>query len=351
MTDPLTWSISLGRWAGIQVRIHVILAAYLAVRLLDAALDTGMPVRQTAAWLGLLLLALALHELGHVAMAVWYGSEPEEIRLWPLGNFVGPAAPRASQAPETVPIAIAGLATSLVLALAAAITLNVMHAQMVFNPCGNAEGTGAPLLADGKTFATAFSPQWWVGWFGYLNWVLFVANLIPALPFDDGRVIRAWTEGPSRDNLVALLAARGIALVLLVAGLIRIFMAVHGGLPLILLAVLIFWLSRQETRMLEEGGYFDETVFGYDFSQGYTSLEAGPATVRPAREGALRRWRRRRSDLRRRRRAAQEAADESRMDEILAKLHREGRSALTDEEQRFLVRVSARYKNRPRSSG
>ena len=37
------------------------------------------------------------------------------------------------------------------------------------------------------------------------------------------------------------------------------------------------------------------------------------------------------------------------MDEILDKLHREGRSALTDEEYRFLVRVSSKYKNRPRS--
>jgi hypothetical protein len=61
----------------------------------------------------------------------------------------------------------------------------------------------------------------------------------------------------------------------------------------------------------------------------------------------LRRWRR--SSDRRRRREAREAAEELRMDEILAKLHREGRAALSDEEQRFLVRLSARYKNRPRS--
>ena len=31
------------------------------------------------------------------------------------------------------------------------------------------------------------------------------------------------------------------------------------------------------------------------------------------------------------------------MDEILEKLYREGRPALTDEEHRFLVRVSAKY--------
>ena len=43
---------------------------------------------------------------------------------------------------------------------------------------------------------------------------------------------------------------------------------------------------------------------------------------------------------------AREAAEERRMDEILDKLHREGRGALSDEENRFLVRVSVRFRNR-----
>ena len=89
--------------------------------------------------------------------------------------------------------------------------------------------------------------------------------------------------------------------------------------------------------MYEDGGFFDDGVFGYDFSEGYTSLEASAAKVRPYRESALKRWRRRRSDLRRRRRQAKEAAEERRMDEILAKVHREGQSALTDEEANALL--------------
>ena len=121
------------------------------------------------------------------------------------------------------------------------------------------------------------------------------------------------------------------------------------GLTLIALAVLIELFVRIEARMLEDGGYFEDGVFGYDFSEGYTSLESGAAKVRPYRESALKRWRRRRSELRRQRRIAREAAEEKRMDEILEKLHREGRSALTDEEHRFLVRVSTRYRNRTKT--
>ena len=43
-----------------------------------------------------------------------------------------------------------------------------------------------------------------LGWFGYLNWVLLLANLIPALPFDGGRMLRAVLASTSvvaaRDN-------------------------------------------------------------------------------------------------------------------------------------------------------
>jgi hypothetical protein len=132
-----------------------------------------------------------------------------------------------------------------------------------------------------------------------------------------------------------------------VIGLVRwVYYQKPGGPEVLALAVMIELLVRAEARALEDGGFFDDGMFGYDFSQGYTSLDAGAATVRPPREGALKRWRRRRSEVRRRRREAAELADEQRMDAILEKLHREGRAALSDEEQRFLVRVSARYRKR-----
>jgi stage IV sporulation protein FB len=47
---------------------------------------------------------------------------------------------------------------------------------------------------------------------------------------------------------------------------------------------------------------------------------------------------------------AREMAEERRMDEILEKIYREGRAALSDEENRFLVRVSARYRNRTKNT-
>jgi Zn-dependent protease len=354
-TDPLTWSpINLGRWFGVQVRVHIFLVIFAAVALLGAAIGSHR-VAQTAGWLGLLVLALAAHELGHAAMAAWLGCEPEEVRLWPLGNMVGPAPSGRSN--DNILVALAGPAASAAMVLAAAVALNALNAQFVWYPFGNPDDSGAPMvLGADKKFApaVAFSAAWWVGWFGYLNWVIMLANLLPALPFDGGRVLRAYLAHTSvataRDSMIAPYMARGWGIVLFASGLIRLLVWGKGdGLTLVGLAILIEWMVRAEARVLEDGGFFDDGVFGYDFSEGYTSLEAGTAKVRPYRESALRRWRRRRSELRRQRRAAREAAEERRMDEILEKLHREGRPALTDEEHRFLVRVSAKYRNRPRA--
>jgi hypothetical protein len=260
-------------------------------------------------------------------------------------------APRSS---EHFLVALAGPVASGSLFLSIAVSLHLFTgAWFVWNPFGNLEDAGAPTLAGG-TLAAPLSPIWIVGWFGYLNYILFLANLLPALPFDGGRMFRAYLSSTqvisSRDNIYAPWTARGTAAILFLIGVVRlVFRWRSDGLTIIMLAFLIELMVRSESRMLEDGGYFDDGVFGYDFSEGYTSLENSASKVRPYKESALRRWRRRRSELRRQRRMIREAAEERRMDEILDKLHREGRASLTEEENRFLVRVSTRYRNRQKT--
>ncbi len=358
MSDPLTWSpISLGRWFRTPVRVHIALIIFVASTLLLAAVQAASDgalqhLSRTACWLGLLLIALAVHEIGHAVAAYWLECDQDEVHIWPLGSLVGPShSPRSS---EHVLVALAGPLTSAALFLAAALVVHLFfHAQFVFS-FGNADDAGAPRMADGKSLATPLSPLWIVGWFGYLNYLLMLANVLPALPFDMGRAFRAHLSSTSaistRDNIYAPWTARATAAVVVLVGLVRLIAYQRlDGLTIIVLAIVIEFLVRIEARSLEDGGYFEDGVFGYDFSEGYTSLESSAPKVRPSRESAVKRWRRRRSELRRQRRVAREAAEEARMDEILEKLHRDGRSALTDEEHRFLVRVSARYRNRTKS--
>jgi Zn-dependent protease len=351
MTDILTWSINLGRWSGVQVRIHYFLVFFAIGRLLNAAIAPEQDVLPTLCWLLILLVVLALHELGHVGMALIQRVEPDDIRLWPLGNFVIPASLNRSN--DNLPVALAGIVTSGLLAIFSAVILALAGARMVFNPFGDGFDAGAPyFLTAGLPRVGFFHPLWFVGWFGYLNLVVFLTNLIPALPLDGGRVLRLIlarsSVGITRDNPYAQWTGHGFALILALAGLIRMFRSFSDGLTLFGLALLIELIVRSETRIMEDGGFFDDGVFGYDFSEGYTSLESSAAKVRPYRESALKRWRRKRSELRRQRRIAREAAEERRMDEILEKLHQQGKASLTDEENRFLVRVSNKLRNKPR---
>jgi hypothetical protein len=353
MTDLLSWSIDLGRWAGSRIRVHCTLV-YFAILSLLAGITADTPrFWPTLAWLGVLLVVLVLHELGHLVAAAWRESDAEDVQLWPLGNFLGPSGARSHEDPW---VSAGGLVVSGTLALASFVGLWLFGARMVVSPFGAWPDAGAPYLMHVKDTpqATALTPIWYAGWFGWLNWVVFVANLcLPALPFDMGRIVRATVARPglgvSRDAMIAPWMAHVAAAVLGLVAVVRLVVAQRAdSFNLIVLALAIEMFVRAEARMMEDGSFFDDGVFGYDFSEGYTSLEASTAKVRPHRESALRRWRRRRSEQRKQRLAAQFAAEDRRLDEILDKLHRHGKASLTDEENRFLVRVSAKIKKRPR---
>ena len=355
MSDLLSWSpIHLGRWFGTTVKVHISLIFFVASVLITAPLEPGRGtmvghLEQAVAWSALFLLALAVHEAAHAFAADRFDCETEEVHVWPLGNLAAPTStPRGINAMTAM---IAGPFASGAVALICAAWLGfAWDAQFAWNPLGKEMDVGAPWIA-GKAKAEPMSGPWLIGWFGHLNYLLFLANLLPALPFDGGRLFRWFLAnsslGATRDGMIAPWTARATAAILFLVGAVRLLVGQRwDGLTIILLAVLIEMFVRSESRMMEDGGYFDDGVFGYDFSEGYTSLEAGAAKVRPFRESALKRWRRRRSEQRRQRRIMQEVAEERRMDEILDKIHREGRSSLTDEENRFLVRVSARFRNR-----
>jgi hypothetical protein len=119
-------------------------------------------------------------------------------------------------------------------------------------------------------------------------------------------------------------------------------------LPLIIMAIYLYFSARREAqRGDDEAG--DDDLFGYDFSQGYTSLERHTPPAQQAQPGLLRRWLEQRRQIRERRLRELEAEEERRVDEILIRIKESGRESLTSEEQLLLQRVSARYRSRLQS--
>jgi Zn-dependent protease len=175
-----------------------------------------------------------------------------------------------------------------------------------------------------------------------LNLLLLLLNLLPAFPLDGGRMLQCflwWRNDYRQGTLMAIFAGFLVMFA-------TILLSIVTGEPLVLLLAVFIYLScRRQWILLETGG--EESVFGYDFSEGYTSLERETPTPTPRRrQGWLRTWLQRRAAQKLQKEQEQREAEERRMDELLEKVQRLGLQGLTDEERRFLTRVSAKYRNR-----
>lgn len=338
MRDFLAWNLSLGRWGGVHVRLHVFFVL-LAVLALHLAAAEGL------LWYGatavvVLLASVVAHEIGHCAAAHRVGGSADQVVLWPFGGLV--QVHLAHDPRDELLTALFGPAVNLAVCLLAAAPLLLAEqesAAALFNPL-------LPPIGDatGLTLTVALQLVAWI------NWVLVLVNLLPAFPLDGARALRAllWPRFGLRTSAIYVArAARLSAILMVVAGwLIRESYA-FATLPLMLLGIFLFFSARSETDRLQDHDTGDEPTLGYDFSEGYTSLER-PLQAAPRGPGPLRRWIDSRREARELRRRQLELEEERRADEILARLHERGPDALTEEDRAVLARVSQRYRNRQR---
>jgi Zn-dependent protease len=342
MRDFASWSVSLGRWGGVQVRLHAffllfaVLALYLAFESRDGAQALG---GHGAAALGILFLSVLLHEWGHCLAALHFGGRVDEIVLGPLGGLAPVQVPAAPLSERVA--ALAGPVANLMVALLCLPLLLVKEVDVV--------GLLNPLIPSGVTTGET----WLVGvkltfW---INWFLFLVNLLPCFPLDGARVLRSflWPSFPYPTAVVIVVhVAQVFAVALVAVGVIFRHSFSESPVPLwaplSLLAIFLFFSAQQELHRLEtddrEGEFAD-----YDFTHGYTSLEAPLRTVRRG-PGPLSRWIGRRKQQKKLRQAQVEADEERRVDEILMRLQEVGINGISTDDRRLLERVAARYRER-----
>ena len=167
-------TFSLGRIAGVEIGVNwswAIVFALIVWSLESVVFPSQNPGYSTGAYVAMAIVAallffasLLLHELGHAVQARRDGVQIEGITLWLFGGVARLKGDLPSAGAE-FRIAIAGPLVTLVLG-----TVFVALAAL----------SGLPEAADGV-----------VAWLGYINLFLLVFNLIPALPLDGGRVLRA----------------------------------------------------------------------------------------------------------------------------------------------------------------
>jgi len=341
MRDPFTWSLPLGRMFGIHVRMHILFPLFIVVMWLRAVVAKENHATDTLVVLALLFFAVLLHELGHCFGARLMDGDAREILLWPLGGLARcdvPNTPRANFV-----LSAAGPATNLVLCLAAGLVLAAASFRPSLNPLPE-QLWQTQLYSWASNDLRHLEPwQILVARFFWINWVLFLLNVcILGFPMDGGQMAQAllWPRLGYKQSMLT-----AIFLGFLFMFLIGMYALVQNELLILCLAFFIYFACKHQWILLETGG--EESLFGYDFSQGYTSLERDqPRPARRRRTNFFQRWLQRRATRKLQREQEQQLAEEQRMDELLAKIQREGRQALNDEENRFLKRVADKYRHR-----
>lgn len=189
----------LGQWFGIQVKLHASFLLLLLFVMISAWSGSGslLSVVLNLALVAALFGFVVLHEYGHALTARRFGIRTRQITLYPIGGVAMlermPDDPR-----QQILIALAGPAVNFV--IAAGLSLTMVIAGIPFDTSG---GTSAV----SEVFSLLLAANLTMGLF----------NLIPALPMDGGRVLKAWLQrrhSPVRATQLAARVARRVAILM-----------------------------------------------------------------------------------------------------------------------------------------
>ncbi len=354
LRDVLSWSFPIGQAFGIMVRVHLTMPMLMLGLIGREMVRRDVPANtwhDAAMLMGLMFVSILLHEFGHAFAARFMDGESDEILLWPLGGLAF-----AKSLPHTWRAHLVFAAGGPLMDVAKCIVLGlILYFAFDFIPPFNP--LWYPYRVDGQSVAISLST--WEGLrttdnmvvivlarFFWISWVLLLFNLVlVGYPFDSGRMLQAilWPRlGHYQATYLAIYC--GFA-VMAVVGILAIM---YSEPLLAFLTVFIYVSCAQEMTMLEAA--HDDHPFGYDFSQGYTSLEKDeekPSEPEDQNQNFIQRWLSRRAAQKAQQEQEEREADEKRVDELLEKIQKSGKQSLTDEENRFLKRVSERYKNKP----
>jgi stage IV sporulation protein FB len=334
--NPVYLSFSCGNWFMTHVRVSVLvplIALGLCLQLRDLKLGLVFGA--------ILFVSLLIHEFSHILAVRLTGGVGNEILIWPLGGLalVQPAANFRSQflTPAAGPLSN--------LALCLLVAAPVWRSTDVFTKLLN------PFVFPVPGLHEPVAPQIFVLIF-WCNWILLLANLMPVFPLDGIRMVlavlknRTDIESAAETAIRISLAFAGLIMLVGLFGLDSAWVVTFGSVAMILSLVEYFQMRTADT--------LDDSFMGYDFSQGYTSLERSNKSGQPIgrrRQGWLERWRERRRAAKELRAKLDAEQAQQQLDEILAKVHSRGIESLTDAERRQLNRASARLRDKDKNPG
>lgn len=214
--------------AGIHINLHITFALVLVLGAWPWLVFGAKGALFGAAMALAIFACIALHELGHSLVARAFGIPVTDITLTPIGG-VAVLKDRPKTPTQELLIAIAGPAVNVVLAA-------------LFVGVGLLLEGQAPLVAAAETLMREppRAEHIWV-LLAWANIGLAAFNMLPALPMDGGRVLRAalsYVFAPERATRVAAVVARVMAALFMVLWLL----AEHAS-PMLPFIALVVWFG------------------------------------------------------------------------------------------------------------
>src|SRR5579863_4372086 len=158
----MAWSVTIGRFGGTAVRVHVTLLLFLAWIGISAWIQAGADAALTSlVFIALIFACVVFHEFGHIIAARQFGIETPDVTLLPIGGVASLQRLPTKPGQEFI-VAIAGPMVNVVIGLvllAAIGPVNVGLTQDIADP-------GVSLLSR----------------LAETNLLLAAFNLIPAFP-------------------------------------------------------------------------------------------------------------------------------------------------------------------------
>ncbi len=353
MSEKFSWSGNFGRWWGVPLQVHLFFFLFAATVFCVEWHYLQQPgtVAGTALVTIVVVFFMALlHELAHGFAAATLGGRLNSLVITPWGGQSEMAMPL--QPREQFLVHAAGpffnAAAFAIGALLLTMTERASFTSLI-NPL-------QPFALQGGFEVSLMKIVTWV------NFQMLIVNLIPAFPFDAQRMLRSAVLAYNRrtpalsleSGLLFFGVSSGLLLiaaawllrdnntgpiqptwyVLGVAGILVIFSARYGFHQEVVDA-------QKELQILDELMNYEMLYDNEDDEDEDTDPWLGDHE-----EGSIADWLYDQQSATENAERSVAIEEERRVDAILEKLHSDGIEALTDEERRFLDRISQQYRRR-----
>lgn len=340
----------IGRWRGIEVRLHILLPVLALVGLLLAT-HTSIATPRLIAWaLVVLVASVTCHEVVRVITAARVGGHADAIVLGPVGGWTRLHLP--IDPPAHIATALAGPTTFFVLMVVAGCGLalagdqQVLQLMNLYNPqIDRLSMTGVDTLGTTDSIVRIIGQL--VVW---INCCLFLVSLMPIDPCAGAQLMRSvlWPiVGRSTATSLTSLAALGAAVFAVMLALVLPHDVPGGHLPTWFpLALAALFLLYGGSRTSHERRY-DVGLAIDEFNSDDEDWISGDWVEEDDREAVLvEHLQDKQQEAIDRKRREREASEDARVDAILARMQDVGFEQLSDEDRAVLKRASRRYRRR-----